>query len=111
MYRSEFGPKSSTASNFVNGAQSSTRYSARLCSPLFLDMNMPVTSNYRNEFTPKSGSLEKNCKPKHLYVPSIGNQSTFNTEYKKMFDPKEHDHCHYRKVMSVKELQDLVSRK
>lgn len=74
-------------------------------------MNIPLTSNYRNEFTHKHGSMEKNCKPKNVYVPSVGNEATFNTEYKKMFDPKEASHCHYRKVMSVKELQDLISRK
>jgi hypothetical protein len=55
---------------------------------MFLDMNVPVTSNYRNEFTKKKALMENNCKPKNVYVPTISNQSAYNSEYKKMYDPK-----------------------
>lgn len=50
-------------------------------------------------------------KPKYAFVPSVTNPDFYNSEYKTMFDPKEHDHCHYRKVLSVQELQDMFTKK
>ncbi len=50
-------------------------------------------------------------KPKNRYMPELSSPSAFNSEYKKMFDPKEHDNCSYKKQMSVRELQDFVTRK
>lgn len=57
MYRSEFGLKSPSACGTTSCAPTGTKYLFELHSQLFLDMNMPVTSNYRNEFTHKSASM------------------------------------------------------
>lgn len=74
-------------------------------------MKIPLNTNYQNEFTSKKAPGEANYKPKDNYVPELGNPGAYSTEYKTMYDPKEHEHCHYRKVLSVKELQDIITRK
>lgn len=57
---------------------------------MFLNMNVPLTSNYRNEFTPKKADIENNYKPKDAYAPELSYKGAYDSEYNKMYDPKEH---------------------
>jgi hypothetical protein len=51
-------------------------------------MNVPLSSNYRNEFTPKKTQMETNYKPKDAYAPEMSYNGAYDTEYHKMYDPK-----------------------
>lgn len=55
---------------------------------MFLNMNIPLASSYRNEFTSKKAELDDSFKPKNSYAPEMGLKDAYNSEYHKMYDPK-----------------------